>query len=1512
MFLYTVVVLYLGTIIMLNIPYFQRRMAAWVEQGLADYLQTELHIGGVDIGLLNRIIVNDLDLKDRSGRPLLSVSRFSLSFDWRSLLQGRIDLRTAQLYGFRIRLDQPSPDRPLNAQFLIDAFGSKQKKKEPSHIDLRINSILMRHGSVSYDLLSSAPTPGRFNPDHVRLDRLMATVSLKHLTPDSLHLIVKRFGFDEQSGFSLSRLKFDLKANRRRAVLNGLEFRLPSSRLSFSPISADYSLAEDTSLRHKSLRYQLSLLPSSHLSLADLSAFSPFLSTFSQPLYLSFSLRGTSDGFSLSDLDVHAASSARVSEHDLALSGACALSRLSSEADRRVDLDLHHFRLSSGGIRYVSDCLSAAGVALPAWISGLGDLSARLSARGTARSWKADASVQSAAGELTVASEGTVPATGTKHAAADVCRIRTDLQGKDLDLAVFLKDAPVGKTSFDLHSEADLAGKDLLRVRSEGQIAALNFKDYLYQDLHFEGQYDQKDGWNGNILLDDPNLSLSLQALYAPLSKGGDYELRAHVSHLNPFNLHLLGEAYRDAEFSFSVDGDVRAADFRDFTGYLHLDSLRIRRPGQECFESYLHLEAQDIQHNRRLVWLRSPYMEADLQGRFDYATISSSLLRMMSPYIPSLFGADSDFSTASSNNFDFFVRFRDTQSLTELLDLPLTFYDQSYLSGSIADSTGTVRLKGSFPQLRYSGQRFSNLSLLCSGSPDRMDASFAGGAYMKNGTLLDFGLGAKAQNDRVDVSFHWDNHADVAYYGDLALTALLRKQAERKRLSAEMYLHPAEIVLGDSLWQVEGATVRIDSVVRIQDFHLHHADRFIAASGVVSASEEDSLCLDLRNVPLGYVFDILNFHPVDFDGSATGHARALSLLSKPRIDADLDVRGFMFNGALMGDMDIRGGFHGSDDVVPIDARIRTGNSSVTTVLGEVRPKRKSLDLQIEADSCNVGFVQPYIEGILSRFGGLADGSFHLGGTFKGLELSGEGLVDASFRADILGADFHVRDSLHIVPDCFTLRHARIFDREGHPGRVDAHLRHSHFKDFRYDLQLQAEGMMVLDKPETFDLPFYGKVYGTGSASLTGGGDRLDLTAALSTAGATELVYKMTDAAIASDNGFVHYTHLPDTLSHPNTGQAAAGSPVFGSLPTTIDTLLSVSPLYRDIEKKREESPMDVRLNLLIDVSPQSVMKVIVDPRAGDYISCHGTGNIRLDFFNKGDLRMFGKYTVTQGVYKFSLQEVIRKDFIIRAGSSVSFGGDPDLALCDLKAVYTVNSVSLRDLGTDVVNVIQPSQNNVRVNCVMDISGMLSEPDIALGIELPNENEEVQRVVRNFISTDDQMNMQILYLLGIGKFYTPDYADKTGRNSNAMSSVLSSTISGQLNDMLSQVINSNDWNFGVNGTTGEEGWTDMEFQGMLSGQLLDNRLLINGNFGYRDNSLSNGQQSNFIGDFDIEYLLTKTGDIRLRAYNKSNDRYSTKTTLNTQGLGVLFRKDFDSWWKWLPKRKKEKKKETKK
>jgi hypothetical protein len=338
---------------------------------------------------------------------------------------------------------------------------------------------------------------------------------------------------------------------------------------------------------------------------------------------------------------------------------------------------------------------------------------------------------------------------------------------------------------------------------------------------------------------------------------------------------------------------------------------------------------------------------------------------------------------------------------------------------------------------------------------------------------------------------------------------------------------------------------------------------------------------------------------------------------------------------------------------------------------------------------------------------------------------------------------------------------------------------------------------------------------------------------------------------------------------------------------------IRVGSFYDDLaalrrqEEEEDESAADIHLNLLIDATPDATMKIIMDPIAGDYISAKGSGNLKAEFYNKGDFKLFGNYNFNQGVYKFSLQEVIRKEFNIKSGT-IAFNGDPMDANLDIQASYTVPSASLNDLIPDASTIVQ--QPNVKVNCLMNLTGVLQHPTINMSIELPNERDEVQALVRNYISTEEQMNMQMLYLLGIGKFYTE--SNLGSQQSDMMSSVLSSTLSGQLNNILSHVVDNNNWNIGTNLSTGEKGWTDMEVEGILSGQLLNNRLIVNGNFGYRDNPMAN---TNFVGDFDAEWLLSRSGDIRLKAYNETNDRYYTKTNLTTQGIGIMFKKDFDKW-----------------
>jgi hypothetical protein len=171
-------------------------------------------------------------------------------------------------------------------------------------------------------------------------------------------------------------------------------------------------------------------------------------------------------------------------------------------------------------------------------------------------------------------------------------------------------------------------------------------------------------------------------------------------------------------------------------------------------------------------------------------------------------------------------------------------------------------------------------------------------------------------------------------------------------------------------------------------------------------------------------------------------------------------------------------------------------------------------------------------------------------------------------------------------------------------------------------------------------------------------------------------------------------------------------------------------------------------------------------------------------------------------------------------------------------------------------------------------------------------------MVYSLLNSEENMNQQVLYLLAVGRFYNEgnnnaaiESTEQQKQTSLAMQSLLSGTISQQLSQVLSTVINNSNWNFGANISTGNEGFYNAEYEGLLSGRMFNNRLQFNGQFGYRDKA--NTTTTSFIGDFDIRYLLIPNGNIALRIYNQTNDRYFTRNSLNTQGIGFILKKDFN-------------------
>lgn len=1461
---------YFGIIAILSTPFIQSRITRLAANELQKLLKTEVSIGNIDLGLLNRIIIQDINVKDRSNNEMLKISRLSAKFEISSLLHGKIRINSVQLFGLNAQLNRPDPKSESNFQFVIDAFSPKDTTKAKSDIDLRINAVLIRRGQIHYNLHSVPETPEKFNINHLNINNISATISLKALTKDSINAQIRRMSFNEQSGFRLKKLAFRLTANKKELKLTNLELQLPKTQLAIDTLSAVYDSVPSSMNLDRNSRYTASI--HAKITPSDISCFVPALTDFTKPIDIKFAMTGHGNymecsEFFLSNID-----------QSMLIQGEGIINHWNKSDEMYLFGKVTEMHANTNGLSWllknmtgnndVPDILERV-----QYIRFNGDISGylhQLTTHGT---------LSSAVGSLY--------ANVTMH--TDSLTSRHSYSGKvsssELDLGTLLdKKGTFGNADFDLELKGFQYKDGKAESYIKGIIPSITYKQYEYRNIRLDGQYTPG-GFNGKLALDDENAQVEINGAFATRQAVLDYNLTATIRNFRPQALNL-SDKYGNAAFSLNLNANFEGHSIDDLQGKISIDSLALA--AEDSTRSYflqnLSITADTDADRQKQVNIRSSFMNGSIKGNYSYKTLPASILKAMQVYIPSLLNYNKKLPD-TQNDFRFQFQLNDAQLFAKVLNIPLEIGMPATLEGFFNDNHKRLHIRAYAPEFTYNGSYYEGGSLLCDNTETEMQCQLRANKKLAKGSMLNLAIQAIAKDDKLKANVNWGNNTASTFSGELEAVAGFQKSEQHGKIAATIQIQPSKVILNDSIWNIYPSEIHIDKdIISIQDFRFEHDDQYLRANGRIGKERTDSCLIDLKNIDLQYVLDIINFHAVKFNGLATGKVHLQHVLKEPVMYARLNVNELRLNDALLGQADIHTGWDEKINGIRLDADIHENEQYSTKVNGFISPKMKGLDLNIHANGTQLAFLQPFIDGIFSNMQGRTFGNVRLFGPFSSLDLEGDVKADASMKVDILNTSFHAQtDSVHISSGFFGFENIKLTDPEGNTGYVDGNIRHTKLKNLTYQFHFNARNLLVYyTEKETLEFPFYGRIYATGDVRLRGGYGTLNIDGNIRTDEGTTFTYVTATAAEATSNQFITFVD---------------------KTPRRQQDLLHTE-LYHHLNKQEtneeDDTPLDMHLNLQVEATPEATMRIIMDPLAGDNISAKGNGNLQMNFYNKGDFQMFGNYNILEGIYKMSIQNVIRKDFTLQSGGVVSFNGNPRQANLNVQAAYTVNSASLNDLVADASS----SKGTVKVNCLINMSGNLTAPNLSFGLELPTVSDEDRELVQSLTSTEEQMNTQFIYLLSIGKFYTYDYANNSTQ-SDATSSLAFSTLSGQLNNMLSQVINNQNWNFGTNLSTGEKGWTDVEAEAILSGRLLNNRLIINGNFGYRDNPMRN---TNFVGDFEAMWLLTKNGEFRLKGYNQTNDRYFTKSTLTTQGIGLMYQKDFTNWrelfdWLLLNRRK---------
>lgn len=1460
--------LLLGAYLLLQNVSTQRELLSQITKGLSEKIDSKVSSGDIEWGFPNTFVLNDLYIEDQQQDTLLFVKRAKVTVNVLPLLQHRISLRTVQFTQMRGYVRQDSAG-VFNFQFVIDAF-KKKDDAEKSQWTANFESVGFKDCFVSFHKDSVNSKPGRFNPLFLDVDSLNGNIFVRELSKDTINVKLHKLSFVEASGLSLSDLSTTIAGNRQGLRLLHFSTAMPNSRVGLKRAEVQFKDI-DSRRFFEDFVLNLELEPSS-VNLYDLRAFVPPFQKCNDVFDIRGSISGPVCNLKVRDFLVK-------NGEGLVVDGNIDVLGLPNIKNAYVDADFNQVSVTAAHVRHYGSAFINRDVYLPPAFENLGYVAYIGRIDGSIDSIAANGCITSSPGVIDVDVSVLNPATDFSN-----YTINGELSTADFQLEKVLPTTQLGATTLDLKVQLkrDAHSQRKFSLNAEGMVDSVLYRGYTYHNISLNGDFGAS-GFVGDVTIDDPNAQFNLTGnvnLVDPIPVF-NFNATAKRICLDPLNFTKNND---NSCVSFDIVADFKGRKFDDLEGALSLDNFLYQRStGKNLMVNNVSFNITPAVNGVKKAVVYSDFLNGNISGQYKLAGLVDNAKKIFRQYVPAVIPQAVD--KQQGNNFTFDFKLNNTEMLADVFKLPVAMVSDGSLKGFFNDVDGKFRVRLEAPMVRAGKNTMEDILLLCE-NPQNEAKLLVRGTMMplkRRRNPYYFSVNANAKNDSISSRINFSNSVDETYSGELSVLSVLNSLT-KDGLSADFFVRPTDLILKDSVWNVHPSHVELrPGRLTVNNFLVNHEDQSLRIHGVSSRDMADSIGVYLKDIRLGYISNMINNERITFDGVTNGDVFVYRVFNKPFMHTHLRVdSAFMNTYPLAKKLLVEGNFDTREKAILFNGDLYSHCSDrVSPIVGGVFLGRDSMSIKGDLQDIDLRFLRTYVGAVMSDFKGFASGNVHAFGHFGQIGFEGKPVArDVSFGVEFLNTRYYMdRDTVVMHPTSFELKRASARDSLKGTAKVDAVVRHKGLQDMTFHVNVDCNNVLALNTQEGDNETFYGKAFGDGNVKISGIPGYVKFTMKVKSRDNTVVTIPIGGTADVENVNFITFINDEERLTAKEKRRQRRDK----------------------IKKIQEEKAIKSRivLDMQMECNPSAQIQLIMDPRAGDMIRARGNGMIHMQYDSQtSGFNMLGTYEVTKGDYLFTVQSIISRKFSIMPGSQLHFTGDPYQANMDVSAKYSLNA-SLVNILDDPTS----KMTNANVDCFAYLTGSIQKPTIKFGLELPNADEEVKRKLASVVNTEETLNRNVASLLALGHFYTMDRSNgQSGATGNGeLSSVGFSTLSSEIGNLLSRI--NNDVNVGVNYNPGSEATaTAQEFEVALSTQFLNDRLLVNGNFGYRENTLANSLNTNGnsgILDFDVEYKLTPSGKFRLKAFNRTDNSYFRQSNNGTQGAGFMYREDFDTYSEWL-------------
>ncbi|MDO1445644.1 translocation/assembly module TamB domain-containing protein [Rhodocytophaga aerolata] len=1458
-------VLIVGLVTALQIPAVQTILAQKAAKEISTALGFPVSIGQVHIRWFDNALFEEVLIADREENRMIDVPELAVDFDLPSLLtKGHINIDEVILTDGKVRLIKSKKDNNLNIDEFIIAINELTRPKDTTKTGgkvpvFSIDRVQLANVYFSYnDERKDSITDG-FDYQHIAIDSIYANTFNFRVAADTIEVDIDQMRGRDASGqthLDVKELTGFYRYTKRAMYLSGFSAHVGNSIIG-NYVEFNYESPSHLSDFNDKIT-MVAHMDSTSIYSKDLGLFAPYLNRYEERWIVSGEFNGKVTRFRLKDARVHFGKYSSING-DISFTG------LPNIQETFIDMDLQPSSVEPVDLKqYIPDASAYA------TFQKFGRIALKAKFLGFTNDFVANGNFSTEIGRIV----SDVNLKLKEKSAQSTYSGKLSTYGLNIG---YLSGEPGLLQLLDMSGEVKGKGLSIKDASLDlnATVRRLGLKQYDYKNMRVKGHFSRQQ-FKGNIAVRDTNLVLTADGEVDLRDGKKLFDIKADLQNANLYALKFVD---KEAIIRTKLNVNFQGIKLDDMVGEaLFTDSYVLYNNRDLIIDSVYLFASKD--ETSRTVYLDSDFASAGLQGNFEFSRVLEDGAQLLQEYKLSFADAAAAESyyqkknktrlgTAKNYKIDI------TTELKDINPLLVMFYPSLYVSkGTKAEgvfsngAASIVSFNTQVDSLHFKEYKFYNSVVDITTSKLADSANVLAQAYIHSDRQQ---LGSAPATEGLTVEAIWGNK-QIDFNSTIRQTASSNYASLKGNVQIlpeviELVFKPSHFQVLDQEWHIAKENKISFQKKDINFNNLTISNRFqvISVNGTISDNPEKEVELLVKEFKMQTLNPIIGRQLL---GTANVFVKVKDFYKDVNVQSELEVGELVIDNFLIGDISGQTTWDVINKRIGVNYQVYRMRNRILSLSGFYDPQAEenALAMQASLNKTDLEILEPFFKEHVSNIGGTASGRLQITGMLTAPMLKGALTVNGGrFKYNYLNTTYHFNDKVYFSENEIGVRQLQLYDQDNNLAYLKGGVFHDGFRDFVIDLSATMQSFQVLNTTAKDNDLFYGTAYATGNLSILGSISNLTITAnALSNKG-TKIYIPIggTSKTVEQKQDFITF------ISKSQIG----------------DTVVT--------ENKASVNLSGIKLDFNFEITPDAYCEIIFDIKSGDIIRGNGNGKIKMQIDTEGDFTMFGDYEISKGAYNFTLLNAINKEFKIKEGSRISWSGDPYGGILDINATYEQTAslfpIIKNALTGDRENPAPQYTRRYPVTVLMKLTGDLLSPDIDLGVNFDDYPQNDPIFMASILSyksrlmTDEQeLNKQVFSLLVLRRL------SEEGAFSGVEGSVgssLSELLSNQLSYWVSQAIDENlEIDMNLN-TMDQNALNTLQLR--LSYSMFDGRLRVTGQSDSRS----------MLGDWTVEYILSKDGRLKLKMFNRYNQNVVISDMSNTNmvtGVSLLHSQNFNN------------------